>query len=100
MRGLSWVISLFSTGGKVNPLAIVLLLASSIGATSFYFKYQELVKKLETQNQIQAVVKQAEKRVERIVKADRSKNEAKKAIVNDDLSEWSRIVNGMQRKAD
>ena len=92
---LQWIKSLFTTGGQINPIAIVLLLGSSFYA---YDELRDWRQKSRAANDCKVIQAQSFEKIERINSANEKENEAIKTINDDDLSDWSRLVNGMQRE--
>jgi len=82
---------------RVNPVAILL------GAGLLIFSYDKYLDwKTESKiiNDCEVVQDQSARKITRINEANKDEDEAKEAITDDDLSAWSELVNGMQRKQD
>ena len=53
---MQWIISLVTTGGKVNPLAIILLIGTTLAGTVGYFKFTSMINELELLRQSKVVM--------------------------------------------
>jgi len=93
--------SLFLTGDKpnhrINPIAILLALGLGAFARDQYLDWKTESKIVKSSEIVQ---EQAARKITRINKVNKDEDEAKEAITDDDLSAWSELVNGMQRKQD
>lgn len=98
MQGL---ISLFTTGGKINPFAIALLLGASFYLYNDYQGYrdrQELARQCEVYREAaQDKITQLNRSNSNVAEA--TKSITKDAVTPDDINEWVNRVNGMQRES-
>jgi len=90
------IISLFTTGGRINPIAILLMLGVSFFAYDSIkdrFKQAEIVRQCEVYRGAQQ---------DKLNNLTRSQNEVTKTIQSidpNDLSDFADRINGMQHKA-
>jgi len=91
MQGL---ISLFTTGGKINPFAIALLLFAS------FYVYSDIQNRAE-QREIkrQCAIYQAayQDKINNLNRVNNETDETIQSIDPDDLTDWVNRINGMQR---
>lgn len=79
---MQYVISLFSTGGRVNPLAIALLIASLLGAGYAYSKFTQITRELELARQSSVVLDASKDKTRVINDARKEQREANKVIAD------------------
>lgn len=83
---MQWIISLVTTGGKVNPLAIILLIGTTLVGTTVYFKFTSLLSELELLRQSKVVMAACVDKAEKLNEAQNDKNEARKIIDSGEFS--------------
>lgn len=94
MQGL---ISLFTTGGKINPFAIALLLAASFYLYNDYQGYRE---RQELARQCDVYRAAAQDKITQLNRSNDNVTDTIKSIDPDNLNDWVDRINRMQRKAD
>lgn len=81
-----WVMSLFTTGGKVNPLAVVLLVVSGLGVVWTYHEFRILQTELKAARQTRIIQDDAKEKLETLREAESDKDEVEEAIRTDSFN--------------
>jgi hypothetical protein len=77
---VQWGVSLFTTGGKWNPLATVLLVSVTLVGTAGYFKFNSLLNELEISRQAKVVIESCNDKTVKLNEARNEESEAHKVV--------------------
>lgn len=83
-----WALSLFTTGGKINPLAVVLLILTAFAALWTFNEFSHLRKELEIARQAQVVQDAAKDKVNNLNEARNELQNAEAAIDSGEFVDW------------
>lgn len=83
---MQWIISLLTTGGKVNPLAIALLVATTLISTVGYFKFTSLLNELELVRQSTVIIDSCNDKTLKLNEARNDESKAREVIDSGDFN--------------
>lgn len=94
---MQMLISLFTTGGKINPIAILLFVGVSLYLYNDFQGYRE---RQELARQCEIYRAAAQDKLTQLNRSNTNVTETIESIDPDNLNDWVERINGMQRKAD
>jgi len=91
---MQMLISLFTTGGKINPMAMLLFVGVSLYLYNDFQGYRE---RQELARQCEIYRAAYQDKINNLNRVNNETDETIKSIDPDDLTDWVNRINGMQR---